>query len=564
MGAFAGVETLDFWSVDMRRFLLVLSLVLVVCLLFVPANAYAHPPADTPPTPTPAATQQPEDKKGGGRPTITYVLNPAQAVRKLVTEILTGLFSGIAKALLPYTGTMYTRMTSVLLGQNTLRQEDKFQQAARLFQNVARVIFILAALTRLIWYHKAELQGLQDSLVSVFVDWVVIGVLVMAVPSIMEWSERFASDLARLVLVQAGNVISIKDLTENIVQILVPSNPVTSFLYMLLAFVTFITFLGLFASVITLQMAMFLFSVLTPFLLSLSLIPPFRFLRKMLLFAYMILLMAPSIAALALLTTGWAISSRVGGEGMIGLLARVLWAMAMAGVLWKVVGFLSMAGLDAFKSVAGATLQAARLAGSVLLGLAALPAAGAGAAALGAGGAAAKTAAGATASSMSAEQVALATRHLSQAERLGTAAQILGGPGSMGGRLGGAATAYARSLRSRLERDLARSATPPHRDYRDVTKTPHSDPFHKVAKRLGIPDMQTYQQSLQKAQARVIVANQDANLISWSTENDPEKGPLAAALAVLYHRDPDRFNALVDEGWSALEKAAQDLLQQKS
>ena len=553
-------------------------------------------------TPQPTSQPTPDGTNGEGgsdgkrrtvRNVIQYVLDPSEALKDLIANLIKEILGEITNTL--------NQMSRKALEElkNRIRWSGRYERAGRLLMAVSQALFVPMAVLRLVWYHKNQITD-DDSLAGVLVEWVTIGLLVVAMPRIVDWTGVFSRKLA-LVVLDAGSDEILTNLPSSMDELMLDMTFGGLFLLFLTSFITFVVFMGLIAAYFALQAASFVFATLAPFLLSLSMMPPFRFLRRILALGYVVILVAPAVMVLALLALSWV---PLGGSDwpILGLLIRLAWAASVAGLVWKLAGLLMASGLDAFKETAGAFLGAvkATISGLTGAGLVAASVATGGIGAVGAvaagGGAAAATsvssatgAAGGSAATAGAVGMAGETtaasgvvktssgtasssgtatsrglESLARAETLARMAHVVGGPGSLSGRMGAALAGYYRTLRR--ERMAAEKSSA---IAGEESARPRSHQMaYAVAQALD-PDFpqsyRTYIRTLDRVQEALKDVRDEQGLPVmphlWSQQNDPERAALAGALVAMYWRESENFEkVLKEEGWPALRRKAEERL----
>ncbi len=520
----------------------------------IPEEPIAAPTPESQPTATPRRS-----------PTIIrYALDPSEALMDLVLRLVREMMEDITRTLGRATSQMTTQFMRWLQGK-----QGPYERAGRLLLSVSQALFIPMAVLRLVWYHKNKIVD-DDALAAVLVEWVAIGLLVASFPRIMDWTGAFSRRLALILLAEGG-----REALESWPSFLsfLPSLGLGGlFLSFLSQFIAFLVVLGLFMAFFALHAASFVFATLTPFLLSLSMLPPFRFLRRLLALGYVVFLVAPAIMALALLALAWV---PLGGGKfdipLIGPLIRLGWAAAAAGLLFKLAGLLGSAGLDAFREAAGAFVGAvkATVAGLTGAGLVAASVATGGVGALAAGGAAAAgqaAASGAMAATEGGASAAVAggVDALARAETLARMAHVVGGPGSLSGRMGAALAGYYRTLRR--ERMAAEESNTIAGE--EAARPRSHQTAYAVAQALD-PDFpqsyRTYIRTLDRVQEALKDVRDEQGLPVmphlWSQQNDPERAALAGALVAMYWRESENFEKVLKEkGWPALRRKAEERL----
>jgi len=560
----------------LRRALVALFVALLLAAsTFRSAGASTPPPTPPPSTPTPEPPQGSSTSGGVGRwaaRAATYVLDPSQALKDLVLD-LAGImlrdFNAygaratddawrffVASQTTGKAGTSKDGASHPLQRMRT----GLYETVGRALRPVAGALFVPFAVLRLVWYHKRHLTGEGDSIYEVVAEWVGVGLLVALLPRVMDWTWDFSLHLSRLVLSMAGPRAlqgSPGDLLARL--ILGSSGLAQPFFLFIVTLLAMGVVYGIVSTYFAVQAASFLFAALAPLLLAFSLLPPFRFVRRMIAMAYLLLLIAPSIAALVLLVTTWLPLEIAPHPSLFGIVTRIVWLATAMGLLLKVAGTLSSVGLDAAKGFVSATVRGIASVASVLAGGAALG----GAVAIGglqassSASAAGSAAAGATTASTAASgntagnaaggaTTPTAARY-TRAARAADIAAFVGGGGRIGmaGRMLGR---YYRSLADRADRGRVDG--------------PHSVGFG-VARRLGMPGgYASYVQTLSTIQDMLSETDDGfaARPLLWSQYND-EKAELAGALATLYREDPRKFRSVLKQnGWQGLKALAMERL----
>lgn len=546
-----------------RRIVLMFALLLLTSGFFLglePVLAGTPVPEEpvAAPTPEPQPTETPRRS-----PVIRYVLNPSEALKDLVLGLVREMWEDVIRALEKATTQMTTQFTRWLRGN-----QGPYERAGRLLLGVSQALFVPMAVLRLVWYHKNKIVD-DDALAAVLVEWAAIGLLVASFPRIMDWTGAFSRRLALALLTEGGKETLVH--WPSVLSFLPSLGFGGLFIAFLSQFIAFLVVLGLFMALFAYHAASFVFATLAPFLLSLSMLPPFRFLRRLLALGYVVFLVAPAIMALSLLALAWV---PLGGGKfdipLIGPLIRLGWAAAAAGLLFKLAGILGSAGLDAFWGAAGAFVGAvkATVAGLTGAGLAAASVAAGGVGALAAGGAAAAgstAASGAAAATEGAASAAVAggVDALARAETLARMAHVVGGSGSLSGRMGAALAGYYRTLRRQRAAeengamgDEEASRPMAHRTAYAVTLD--VDPDFPRSYRTYIRTLDQVQEALQDVRDE---QGLPVTPLLWSQQNDPERAALAGALVAMYWREPEAFRqTLEQEGWPGLRRKAEERL----
>ncbi len=543
----------------MRR-LSAIAFLLSMIYIAVSGTSFVYAAPDTPdPTPEPTAT--PEEKRSKfSLPSITYVLDPSAALRDLVKDIIAGIFTDIAQFSARSSNTAWNAFVNQL---RSPQKPGRYEQIGKIIQGTAGALFIPLAILRLVWFHQHRLTGAGDSLIGVIVEWIGVGLAVAYLPRLIDWSWEFSHRMAGSVLAAVGAVNS----PGSLLMVDVSSSLAWPFFLFIAGILLIGVVYGLVASYWAAQAASFMFAALAPLLIVFTLLPPFRFVRRIIAILYLTLLIMPVVTALALVGLAW-LPLNIGGPPFLGLFIRIIWLATSIGLLLKIAGTLSSVGLDAAKGLATATVRAAI---ATITGLASAGALGGAIAAAGGisslGGVTktalpgVQTSSGSGNASTDGASTGTASQNTpspgtsspdyTRAAHLAEVAGILGGSGIMG-RAGRALGRYYRSLAS-----SASPASPLSSD----TPAPHQVGF-AVARQLGMAGGYTsYVRTLQKVTDLLASESPQVQPLLWSQYNDEEKAPLAGAVAAFYSQSPEQFQTILKkEGWEGIHREAQELL----
>lgn len=340
--------------------------------------------------------------------------NPGEALAELVREMIKSLLGDLDEKLEGWLVDIANFSWDVMF---TSHGEGMFTTAAKVFTGVGVILFIPAALLRVVWYHKQQLVDGSDSLISVALDIVFSAVVVLGIGPFMDWVFRSENALVSMVLKKAldGGLPQHLGIEE---MYALMSNSIASLFFLgPLLFGGILALLGLIAAFFAVQGVYYVLMALAPVVFPLGMFPPLGWTKRLWWMGFGAVLLAPFVGAAALAALVFLGSVNFGIDILfVKYVIRMVWLWSAAGLMWTLIFMLTKATIatsmelagrvaKGVADIAGGLLGAAAIAGTAgvggagLLGGALGGGAGAGGAAVagGAVGSGATTDAGATA-----------------------------------------------------------------------------------------------------------------------------------------------------------------------